>query len=374
MNLISEIMEIRKRGEKPLAFVRTYGCQQNVADSEKIKGMLQSSGFDFTDEPENADFILFNTCAVREHAEDRVFGNVGALKNIKRRHPQILIALCGCMMEQEHVANRIYKSFPFVGLVFGTHSLHHFPELMYSSLVNGNRVFERGNDDKKIYEGIPTHRDGTFKGWLPIMYGCNNFCTYCVVPYVRGRERSREKNVIVSEARDMIQSGFKDITLLGQNVNSYGKTLEKPVSFAQLISEIDEIEGDYMLGKGTFDHCKSLNSYAMTDTTLWPSKLEVSVNGKVIGKVDLKDDPADHRGILSWGAQPYVREMREGGSYGELVKIDVPLNGIPAGEILKTGKVKLRFNVPAEDLDGGLAIYGKDFGRYPLDPTIIIKY
>ena len=247
MNLISEIMEIRKRGEKPLAFVRTYGCQQNVADSEKIKGMLQSSGFDFTDEPENADFILFNTCAVREHAEDRVFGNVGALKNIKRRHPQILIALCGCMMEQEHVANRIYKSFPFVGLVFGTHSLHHFPELMYSSLVNGNRVFERGNDDKKIYEGIPTHRDGTFKGWLPIMYGCNNFCTYCVVPYVRGRERSREKNVIVSEACDMIQSGFKDITLLGQNVNSYGKTLEDPVSFAQLISEIDEIEGDYWL-------------------------------------------------------------------------------------------------------------------------------
>ena len=247
MNLISEIMEIRKRGEKPLAFVRTYGCQQNVADSEKIKGMLQSSGFDFTDEPENADCILFNTCAVREHAEDRVFGNVGALKNIKRRHPQILIALCGCMMEQEHVANRIYKSFPFVGLVFGTHSLHHFPELMYSSLVNGNRVFERGNDDKKIYEGIPTHRDGTFKGWLPIMYGCNNFCTYCVVPYVRGRERSREKDIIVSEARDMIQSGFKDITLLGQNVNSYGKTLEKPVSFAQLISEIDEIDSDYWL-------------------------------------------------------------------------------------------------------------------------------
>ena len=247
MKLISEIMEIRKRGEKPLAFIRTYGCQQNVADSEKIKGMLKQSGFDFTEEPENADFILFNTCAVREHAEDRVFGNVGALKNIKRRHPQILIALCGCMMEQEHVANRIYKSFPFVGLVFGTHSLHHFPELMYSSLVNGKRVFERGNDDKKIYEGIPIHRDGNFKGWLPIMYGCNNFCTYCVVPYVRGRERSREKDIIVSEARDMILSGYKDITLLGQNVNSYGKTLENPVSFAQLISEIDSIDGDYWL-------------------------------------------------------------------------------------------------------------------------------
>ncbi len=247
MQLIAEIMEIRKRGEKPLAFIRTYGCQQNVADSEKIKGMLAKSGFSFTDTPDDADFILFNTCAVREHAEDRVFGNVGALKNLKRKHPQILIALCGCMMEQEHIANRIYNSFPFVGLVFGTHSLHHFTELLYSSLVNGKRVFERGNDDKKLYEGIPVKRDGTFKGWLPIMYGCNNFCTYCIVPYVRGRERSREKDIILSEAREMIQSGYKDITLLGQNVNSYGKTLPEPVSFAKLISEIDTIDGDYWL-------------------------------------------------------------------------------------------------------------------------------
>ncbi len=245
MQLIAEIMEIRKRGEKPLAFVRTYGCQQNVADSEKIKGMLSAAGFDFTESPDDADFILFNTCAVREHAEDRVFGNVGALKNLKRRHPQILIALCGCMMEQEHVANRIYNSFPFVGLVFGTHSLHHFPELLYRSLVDGKRVFERGNDDKKIYEGFPVRRDGSFKGWLPIMYGCNNFCTYCIVPYVRGRERSREKDVILAEARRMIEGGFKDITLLGQNVNSYGKTLETPVSFAALIREIDAIDGDY---------------------------------------------------------------------------------------------------------------------------------
>ena len=147
MNLIAEIMDIRKRGEKPVAYIRTYGCQQNVADSEKIKGMLEQSGFEFSDEPDNADFILFNTCAVREHAEDRVFGNVGALKNLKRKHPQILIALCGCMMEQEHVANKIYKSFPFVGLVFGTHSLHHFPELMYNALLDGKRVFERGTDE-----------------------------------------------------------------------------------------------------------------------------------------------------------------------------------------------------------------------------------
>ena len=247
MKLIAEVMEVRKRGEKPLAFIRTYGCQQNVADSEKIKGMLRQSGFDFTDSPDDADFILFNTCAVREHAEDRVFGNVGALKNLKRKHPQILIALCGCMMEQEHIANRIYNSFPFVGLVFGTHSLHHFPELMYHSIVDGGRVFERGNDDKKLYEGFPVHRDGTFKGWLPIMYGCNNFCTYCIVPYVRGRERSREKDVILAEARQMIAGGYKDITLLGQNVNSYGKTLRNPVSFAALLKEIDAIDGDYWL-------------------------------------------------------------------------------------------------------------------------------
>ena len=210
MQLIAEIMEIRKRGEKPLAFIRTYGCQQNVADSEKIKGMLAKSGFSFTDTPDDADFILFNTCAVREHAEDRVFGNVGALKNLKRKHPQILIALCGCMMEQEHIANRIYNSFPFVGLVFGTHSLHHFTELLYSSLVNGKRVFERGNDDKKLYEGIPVKRDGTFKGWLPIMYGCNNFCTYCIVPYVRGRERSREKDIIPAGTRQLCEADFGD--------------------------------------------------------------------------------------------------------------------------------------------------------------------
>lgn len=247
INLIAEIMEVRKRGEKPLAYIRTYGCQQNVADSEKIKGMLAKAGFDFVDAPDDADFILFNTCAVREHAEDRVFGNVGALKTLKRRHPQILIALCGCMMEQEHIANRIYKSFPFVGLVFGTHSLHHFPELVYNSLVNGKRVFERGNDDNKLYEGMPVKRDGTFKGWLPIMYGCNNFCTYCIVPYVRGRERSREKDVILNEAREMIANGYKDITLLGQNVNSYGKTLENGVNFSQLLKEIDSIDGDYWL-------------------------------------------------------------------------------------------------------------------------------
>lgn len=247
LNLIAEIMDVRKRGEKPMAFIHTYGCQQNVADSEKIKGMLHLCGFEFTDKAEEADFILFNTCAVREHAEDRVFGNVGALKNIKRRHPSVTIALCGCMMEQEHVADRIKRSYPFVNLVFGTRSLFHFPELLYNVLLTGDRTFERDVNEAKVCEGLPVLRDGSFKGWLPVMYGCDNFCSYCIVPYVRGRERSRSSAAIIAEAKDMIAKGYKDITLLGQNVNSYGKGLDENINFAKLLQEIDKIEGDYRL-------------------------------------------------------------------------------------------------------------------------------
>lgn len=247
LDLIAEIMSIRKRGDVPLAYIRTYGCQQNVADSERIKGVLDMAGFSFTENVEEADFILFNTCAVREHAEDRVFGNVGALKNIKRKHPSVLIALCGCMMEQEHVARRIHDSFPFVGLVFGTNCLHEFPKLLYNSLLYGKRIFLRGNTDENVYEGIPVKRDGLFKGFLPIMYGCDNFCSYCIVPYVRGREKSRQSQAVVDEAKQMINSGYKDICLLGQNVNSYGKGLEPSPSFASLLKQIDEIEGDYWL-------------------------------------------------------------------------------------------------------------------------------
>lgn len=247
LNLIAEIMDIRKRGDKPMAYIHTYGCQQNVADSEKIKGMLHMAGFEFTETAEDADFILFNTCAIREHAEDRVFGNVGALKNIKRRHPSVTIALCGCMMEQQVVADRIYKSYPFVNLVFGTHSVANFPELLYNVLLNGGRVFDRNSDDNTIYEDVPVLRDKSFKGWLPIMYGCDNFCSYCIVPYVRGRERSRESSAIISEAKSMIEAGYKEITLLGQNVNSYGKGLEEDISFSELLRRIDAIEGDYII-------------------------------------------------------------------------------------------------------------------------------
>ncbi len=247
MQLVTEIMQVRAIGDSPKAFIHTYGCQQNVSDSEKIKGMLTLMGYSMTDEKEKADLILFNTCAVREHAQDRVFGNVGALKALKKKNPSLLIALCGCMTEQEHVANKLYKSFPFVGLVFGTHYLHKFPELLYKSLSSGKRVFERGEDDKIIHEGIPVKRDKTFKGFIPIMYGCDNFCSYCIVPYVRGRERSRASKDIINEAMEMVNLGYKEITLLGQNVNSYGKGLDEDITFSKLLQKLDAIEGDYVI-------------------------------------------------------------------------------------------------------------------------------
>ena len=246
---LAQIMAVRARSGVPMAMVHTYGCQQNVSDSEKLKGLLEKMGFSFTDNEDEADLIIFNTCAVREHAEDRVFGNVGALKNVKRRHPSLIIALCGCMMEQEHVANRIQKSFPFVNLVFGTHVIHKFPELLYKTITDGHRVFERGDDseDKHIVEGIPVHRDGNTKAWLTVMYGCDNFCSYCVVPYVRGRERSRTPEAILKEFKELVKLGYKDITLLGQNVNSYGKNLDKPINFSQLLKMLDKVEGDYRI-------------------------------------------------------------------------------------------------------------------------------
>ncbi|UZT83414.1 tRNA (N6-isopentenyl adenosine(37)-C2)-methylthiotransferase MiaB [Caproicibacterium sp. BJN0003] len=246
---LKEIMRARTRKEMPLAMVHTYGCQQNVADSEKIEGMLQEMGFGFTKDPKEADLILFNTCAVREHAEDRVFGNVGALKNIKRRNPQLIIALCGCMMEQEHVAKRIRESFPYVDLVFGTHVIHRFPELLFHCLTDHHRVFSRGDDseDREIMEGLPVRRDGKVKAWLTIMYGCDNFCSYCVVPYVRGRERSRTPEAVIKEFQELVQSGYKDITLLGQNVNSYGKNPDCGLNFAGLLKKLDEIPGDYRI-------------------------------------------------------------------------------------------------------------------------------
>lgn len=234
-------------GRQPLAMVDTYGCQQNEADSEKLRGYLHAMGFDFTQDEFAADVVVMNTCAVREHAETRVFGNVGALTHTKARNPNQIIAVCGCMAQQEHVAEKLKKSYRIVDLVFGPHELWRFPELLNTVCTEHRRVFAIAPADGSVAEGIPQQRDGSVKAWLSIMYGCNNFCTYCIVPYVRGRERSRHPEEIEREARELVAAGYKDITLLGQNVDSYGRDLDEDVDFADLIRRINAIPGDFVI-------------------------------------------------------------------------------------------------------------------------------
>ncbi|MBR3768383.1 MAG: tRNA (N6-isopentenyl adenosine(37)-C2)-methylthiotransferase MiaB [Clostridia bacterium] len=244
---IKTILSVRYPESSPKAYVHTYGCQGNVADSERIKGQLFEMGYVFTENREEADFVLFNTCAIREHAEDRVFGNVGALKPIKNLKKDMIIALCGCMMQQKHVSERIKRSYPYVNLVFGTFAIHRVPELLYKVLRGGKRVFETEETKGEIAEGLPVYRDREFKTWLPIMYGCNNFCSYCVVPYVRGRERSRAPEEVIKEAKELISLGAKEITLLGQNVNSYGKNSLSGVNFPKLLEMINELPGNFKI-------------------------------------------------------------------------------------------------------------------------------
>lgn len=234
-------------GRQPLAMVDTYGCQQNEADSEKIRGYLAEMGCGFTRNEFEADIIVINTCAVREHAEMRVLGNVGALNHSKKAKPGQIIAVCGCMVQQEHMAKKIKISYPVVDLVFGPHELWRFPELLEQVMMRHKRVFATEKNDGAVVEGIPLRRDGKVKAWLSIMYGCNNFCTYCIVPYVRGRERSRLPEDIADEARSLVEAGYRDITLLGQNVNSYGKDLDTGVDFADLIRMINDIPGEFVI-------------------------------------------------------------------------------------------------------------------------------
>ena len=233
--------------DKPLALVDTYGCQQNEADSERIRGYLERMGFGFTDDPEQARIIVINTCAIREHAEQRVLGNVGALVHTKRRHPEQLICLCGCMVQEKHVAEKIRQSYRHVDLVFGPHALWKFPEMVHTLLTQRGRIFSVADEAGSIAEGIPTVRQDGIKAWVSIMYGCNNFCTYCIVPYVRGRERSRAPEDILEEVRGLVAQGYKDITLLGQNVNSYGKDLPEPMDFSDLLSAVNDIPGEFLI-------------------------------------------------------------------------------------------------------------------------------
>lgn len=236
-----------RQGITPIAYVETYGCQQNEADSEKLRGYLAQCGYAIGSQAEGADVVIMNTCAIREHAEQRVFGNLGALTHTKRRHPGQKIFLCGCMAGEEKVSKRVKESYPHVDGVFSTHHLWQFPEILYNVLTKPGRVFYVQEEPGSIAEGIPQVRDSGLKAWVSIMYGCDNFCTYCIVPYVRGRERSRRPECILEECRGLIENGAKEITLLGQNVNSYGKDLGQGVDFADLLAQIAQLPGEFLV-------------------------------------------------------------------------------------------------------------------------------
>ena len=233
------------QGETPVAFVDTYGCQQNEADSEQIRGMLEQCGYGFTDEAEGADLIVVNTCAIREHAAQRVFGNVGALVHTKRRHPGQKIFICGCMMGKPEISERMKNSYRHVDGIFSPHHLWQLPEHLFRVLIRHRKVYAVEDSAGCIAEGLPVVRTNNIKAWVSIMYGCNNFCSYCIVPYVRGRERSRRPEDVLAECRGLIERGYKEITLLGQNVNSYGKDLGLGVDFADLLAQVAELPGEF---------------------------------------------------------------------------------------------------------------------------------
>ncbi len=232
-----------KNGRKPLANTETYGCQQNENDTERIRGMLFEAGYDFCDTAEDADLVIYNTCAVRENAEDRVYGRLGILKHIKESRPDLVIGLCGCMVQQEHIVKKIKKIHNHVDLIFGTHALYKLPELLYSALTEKQSVVDIENSEGRIFEDMPILRDSSDKAWVSIMYGCNNFCSYCIVPYVRGRERSRTPEKVLGEIDSLVKKGVTEICLLGQNVNSYGKDLEEDIDFSDLLRMVNEIDG-----------------------------------------------------------------------------------------------------------------------------------
>lgn len=231
------------KNQKGTFFIETWGCQMNEEDSEKLSGMLKNIGYKNTEDKTEADIIIFNTCCVRENAEFKVYGNLGILKGLKAKKPDLIIAVCGCMMQQEGMADNIIKKYPFVDIIFGTHNSYKFPEYLNRAKQEGKSIIEIWDKEEGIVEGIPVDRKSFSKAFVTIMYGCNNFCTYCIVPYVRGRERSRDLSDIIKEIKQLVKDGYKEITLLGQNVNSYGKDLNPKISFAELLRVVNDIEG-----------------------------------------------------------------------------------------------------------------------------------
>jgi len=235
-----------KKSEKPKAFVRSFGCQLNFSDGEKLKGMLLKMGYALAESEENADVVIFNTCAVRENAEDRVFGNLGFLKHYKEKNPGMIIGLCGCMASLSHVTEKIKASYKFVDIVFSPSAIDKLPKLLFEKLSGKKHAFDT-NEYELSAEGLYQERDSSFKASVPIMFGCNNFCTYCIVPYVRGRERSRKPENIIQEVEKLVKDGYREIMLLGQNVNSYGNDLEEKTDFPELLQKINAIEGDFVI-------------------------------------------------------------------------------------------------------------------------------
>ena len=236
--------EGRRRG----CFVLTFGCQQNEADSEKIAGMAEQMGYEIVSEPASADLIMVNTCAIREHAEKKALSIIGQYKHIRAKNPNLIIGVCGCMTAQEHRRMELKMKYPYVTFTLGTASLHHFPRVLWDVIEKGRRFITAESEEdftKTVAEGAPIRRESGYRAWVSVMYGCNNFCSYCIVPYCRGRERSRQKEDIVREVRELVAEGYREITLLGQNVNSYGKGTD--CDFADLVAELDQIEGDFWL-------------------------------------------------------------------------------------------------------------------------------
>lgn len=239
----------------------------NEEDSEKLSGMLIKMGYEKTGNENDADIIVFNTCCVRENAELKVYGNIGRLKNLKKSKPDLIIAVCGCMMQQHDIAQNIKRKYPYVNIILGTHNIHKFPELIYNTMNSQNTILDVWEGEGDVVEGVPIKRENRASALVTIMYGCNNFCSYCIVPYVRGRERSREPNQIVDEVKGLVKEGYKEITLLGQNVNSYGKGLEGEINFPKLLRLLNEIEGLERIRFMT-SHPKDLSDeliYAMRD-------------------------------------------------------------------------------------------------------------
>lgn len=238
----SDLLPSLYEGRRPTYYIENEGCQMNSLQTESVAAMMEKIGYTKVD-TEDADAVIYNTCTVRENANQKIYGHLGHLKSIKRKHPDMKIILFGCMMQEQHVVETIRKSYPFVSLVFGTHNIHKFPELFFRTLTSDSQIIDIWQESDEIVEGLPTSRKYSFKTGVNVMFGCNNFCSYCIVPYVRGREKSREPQAIIDEIRALVDDGVTEVMLLGQNVNSYGKTLEHPVTFAELLTQIEEIEG-----------------------------------------------------------------------------------------------------------------------------------